>query len=318
MRKNIPIITNQEELSHKINVFSRQITLEELDNLTKSEYSRNSLLAMVKDWNLYLEFCQEKHVTPLPASITAVRQYIEKLATKRKYATVRRCAVTIGLLHRILNQKDPTTNVQIRNILTQIRLNKHGDAKQATPLQLHHIQELETLISNPPSIQEVRDLAICYVMFECAMKRSELKQLVFSNMHQREDEQYVAIGDSNYRLSDNAKKALDRWTSLISLQEGAVFRAIDKHGNIASNLMDDSTIYRVMRRVGEKLGIDTKLSGQSVRIGAVKELAKQGLNPKDIQVFGRWLSPAMPYQYLGNVEQAESEKIIFKSIKPWR
>ncbi len=262
-------------------------------------------------------FVWKKGVNPLPASATAVRQYVERLATKRKYATVRRNTVTIGLLHRILSQTDPTTNSQVRNVLTQIRLNKHGDAKQATPLQLHHIKRLEKLCSKSPTIQEIRDIAICYVMFECAMKRSELKSLVFSNIAVNGADTYIQLGDSNYRLSEQACRALTQWNDLVAVQEGCVFRAIDKHGNIASNPMDDSSIYRVMRRVGDKLGVSA-LSGQSLRVGAVKELAKQGLKPRDIQLFGRWLSPAMPYQYLGNVEQAETEKIVFKTIKPWR
>ncbi|CAH0536863.1 tyrosine-type recombinase/integrase [Vibrio marisflavi] len=317
MRKNIRIISDTDALRHKIAEFSQPIGLEQMDCLTESQYSKNSLLAMVKDWNLYVEFCVEKGVNPLPASATAVRQYVERLATKRKYATVRRNTVTIGLLHRILSQTDPTTNSQVRNVLTQIRLNKHGDAKQATPLQLHHIKRLEKLCSKSPTIQEIRDIAICYVMFECAMKRSELKSLVFSNIAVNGADTYIQLGDSNYRLSEQACRALTQWNDLVAVQEGCVFRAIDKHGNIASNPMDDSSIYRVMRRVGDKLGVSA-LSGQSLRVGAVKELAKQGLKPRDIQLFGRWLSPAMPYQYLGNVEQAETEKIVFKTIKPWR
>lgn len=318
MRKNLRIIADSDERRHKMEEFSQLITLEQMDNLTDSQYSKNSLLAMVKDWNLYVEFCTERHVRPLPASMTAIRQYIERLATKRKYATVRRNTVTIGLIHRILSQPDPTTNSQIRNLLSEIRLNKHGDAKQAAPLQLKHIKKLEQLCSKPPTIQELRDLAICYVMFECAMKRSELKTLTFSKLRTVENEAYIQLGEANYRLSTQAFRALNRWCLLISIQEDVIFRAIDKHRNIATNPMDDSSIYRVMRRVGDKLGIDTKLSGQSLRVGAVNELAKQGLKPKDIQIFGRWLSPAMPYQYLGNQEQAETEKIVFKTIKPWR
>ncbi len=60
MRKNIRIISDTDALRHKIAEFSQPIGLEQMDCLTESQYSKNSLLAMVKDWNLYVEFCVEK------------------------------------------------------------------------------------------------------------------------------------------------------------------------------------------------------------------------------------------------------------------
>jgi hypothetical protein len=60
-----------------------------------------------------------------------------------------------------------------------------------------------------------------------------------------------------------------------------------------------------------------RFTGQSARVGAAKELEKQGYNLRSIQEFGRWLSPAMPAQYLGKENTAELEKAKFKVIKPW-
>jgi len=62
---------------------------------------------------------------------------------------------------------------------------------------------------------------------------------------------------------------------------------------------------------------ELKFSGQSARVGAVQELSEQGYKIKEIQEFGRWLSPAMPYQYVGNKGTAEQEKLKFFSFKPW-
>ncbi|MGF1740168.1 tyrosine-type recombinase/integrase [Vibrio profundum] len=317
MRKNIHIISDAKLIKIKLTELSSLISLEQLDTLTSHQYSRNSLLAMTKDWNLYLEFCVTHHITALPSTTDAVRMYLQKLASERKFATVRRNAVTIGLMHRILSQKDPTTNSLVRQTLAELRLNKNGDAKQATPLTLEHITQYEQIVLNDPSLQEIRDLAICYVMFECAMKRSELKTLDFDQLCYQTATTLIYLGDSHYSLSSHAHNALEKWRQFIPEGQGILFRAIDRHGNIANRPLDDSSIYRVVRRVGEKLGISTTLSGQSVRVGAVKELVKQGMKAPEIQLFGRWMSPAMPYQYIGNRVQADAEKIVFKTIKPW-
>ena len=72
-----------------------------------------------------------------------------------------------------------------------------------------------------------------------------------------------------------------------------------------------------MRSASDALGLTKGFSGQSARVGGALQLAKQGMKTKDIQTFGRWSSPAMPYQYIGNRTKAEQEKLRYKSFKPW-
>jgi hypothetical protein len=74
-----------------------------------------------------------------------------------------------------------------------------------------------------------------------------------------------------------------------------------------------------LRRASDLLNLSTehRFTGQSARVGAAKELEKQGYNLKEIQAFGRWLSPAMPAQYLDKADIADHEKLRFKAIKPW-
>jgi hypothetical protein len=77
MKKNLTVITDQSILKQMLIDFGRLVTLEQFNQLTQHQYSRNSLLAFTKDWNLFLEFCQLRSVNAIPASITAVRQFIE-------------------------------------------------------------------------------------------------------------------------------------------------------------------------------------------------------------------------------------------------
>ncbi|GAM58415.1 integrase-like protein [Vibrio ishigakensis] len=54
-----------------------------------------------------MEFCQLKKVSALPASTTAVRLFLEKQTQTRKYSTIKRMAITIGLVHRFHEYPDP-------------------------------------------------------------------------------------------------------------------------------------------------------------------------------------------------------------------
>lgn len=320
MKKNLTVITDQAIVKQKVTEYGRLVTREQVNELTQYQYSRNSLLAFTKDWNNFLEFCQSRNVRPIPASVTAVRQFLEFEARSRKFSTLKRYAVTIGLIHSLLNQKDPTATSQVKTTLTSLRLEKHGDDTQATSFDQHHLDELFELLNDNPATRVIRDLAIYHVMFECALKRSELKDLHFEQLiHVSDDNDDYAIqlGDAVYGLSAQAKVTLSRWVGLLSESQGVVFRAIDRHGNISSAPLDDSSVFRILRRAGEYLEQpDLKFSGHSARIGAARQLAKQGYKARDIQVFGRWLSSAMPYQYIGSKNTAEREKLKFVSFKP--
>ncbi len=318
VKKNIQPINDLTSRKESIKTFTKQITKENIHTLSKGQYSQSSELAMASDWNRFTSFCHSKHVRPLPASVTAVRLFLESEAKERKYASVRRYSITIAAIHFLHGCPDPTANQQIRFTLSQLKLLKNGDARQASALTHKHLTILQTELLKENSVRSHRDLAIYFIMFECALKRSELKKLTFENIDQKPDQIIVTIKNARYRLSDTAVQSLSRWTSYLAGSQGYLFRRIDKHGNIGMHQLDDSSIYRILRRASDLLGLDHqhRFTGQSARVGAAKELESQGYQLKDIQDFGRWLSPAMPAQYLEKTTIAEEEMARFKIFKP--
>ncbi|SJN59653.1 site-specific tyrosine recombinase XerC [Vibrio ruber DSM 16370] len=294
---------------------------EQLNELTQYQYSNSSLLAMVKDWNLFVEFCQHQHVVPYPASPDMIRLFLEKESRVRKFSTLRRYTVTITVLHKLLGYQDPIANHQVRLLLMSLRTEKKGDNSQADALAREHIEQLDTQLSTSKNIKDIRDLAIYHLMFECILKRAELRELCIEQLTFCSDaEVQVELSDNRYQLSPAASEAIHRWYQLIDTQSSPyVFRSIDRHQNIGTEKLNDSSIYRILRGAGKRLGIaDLKFSGQSTRIGATQELYKQGMKIKEIQSFGRWQSSVMPSQYVGRHRQAEIEIQQFKSFKPWK
>lgn len=318
MKKNVKPIMDETERNQSALRFNRSASIEDIERLTTGQYSYNSVVAMTSDWNRFITFCQEKQVSALPASITAIRLFLELEAKTRKFSTLKRYTVTISLLHNLHRYPDPGAHRQIKFTLQTLRLNKQGDARQANAIKKTHINQLDSLLKKDCSILSIRDLAIYHVMFECILKRSELRHLSMQQLIKQDDRTVVIVGENQYHLSADATSALDKWLALVP-KSGYCFRRIDRHGNIGQESLDDSSIYRILRRASDRLGLDKehRFTTQSARVGAAQLLKKQGYNLKDIQNFGRWLSPAMPAQYLNKTDTAEKEMSRFRVIKPW-
>ncbi|PMH41431.1 hypothetical protein BCU68_15865 [Vibrio sp. 10N.286.49.B3] len=324
MRKKIPIITDPEHISRFKALLVKEPSLDIFQSLTQNQYSKNSLLAIRTDWLRYLSFCQTAHITVLPASIIGVRRFLETEAKQRKFASIKRYSVTIGLMHTLLSLPNPVAHRQIKQVLISLRFEKNGDAKQAIPLTTSHLKSLQEIMTTTNELADIRDLAIYYVMFECALKRSELKMLTINDVYSASNQGVqIQVGHNKYRLSTEATACLNVWLGIYMnlSKEGLcpLFCSIDRHQNLSHQPLDDSSIYRILRRASDRLNLSDsfRFSGQSTRVGAVQELKNQGLKIKEIQEFGRWLSPAMPAQYMGNTDTAEKEKIKFIRIKNW-
>ncbi|CDT67576.1 putative integrase [Vibrio coralliirubri] len=322
MRKKVPILTDSVIINSFVEKLNSNATIEIIDELTGFQYSRNSLLGIYSDWNRYHAFCTKHRINTLPASITAVRRFLETESNDRKYASLKRYTATLSMLHTVLGFANPIKHRQVRFTLLHLQSQMAGDAKQTNAMTSVHLTDLNTLLSHEKvNLKEIRDIAIYNVMFECALKRSELKVLSMSDVEYVEDHYQVTVKDSAYQLSQIASVALQRWLSFTGIQdELPVFRAIDKHENIGLQPLDDSSIYRILRRASDLLQLPENhhFSGNSIRVGAAQELSKQGLKVREIQDFGRWLSPAMPAQYVGFTGTAESEKMKFKALIPWQ
>lgn len=318
--KKLVSIKSKFEIERCTHLLTLDVTLEQLKLITQNQYSHNSLLAMRKDWLIFTDYVKSKQRRALPASSGTVKEFISSMTSKRKYSTLKRYAITISNIHRILSYDDPTTAPEIVYLLNQIRLNKNGDERQTTAFSYEHLQSIRNILLNETDPVSSRDLAIYSIMFECALKRSDLRDLTFQQLlpQKRENKSYfvISISDYQYELSQETSCALEAWISILGHAEGPVFRSIDRHQNISSNAMNDSSIYRILKKASTLLELPEHLSfsGQSARVGAVTELYKQGLNIRDIQEFGRWNSPVMPNQYLGNLNLAEQGKLIFKSF----
>ncbi|MGF1776800.1 tyrosine-type recombinase/integrase [Vibrio nomapromontoriensis] len=312
MKKDIPVITERHQVDKFKSLLVDSITAEQFNELTNCYYSKSSLLALSKDWRLFNDFCRLNGVSSIPASVTAVRRFLDKERHTRKYSTLKRYVVTVAVVHTVLGLKDPTKGREIGLCLNEIRIAGADKVKETNAFTENHLSDLHTLLSASPEPRDRRDLAIYYVMYECALKRKDLRQLTQEHVETLDETSYLNIDGTRYVLSHTAALILIAWLDYNPYTP--LFVSIDRHGNMKDGVLDDSSIYRILRRASELLNLPDyrRFSSQSGRVGAVKKLWSEGYKVRDIQEFGRWASPAMPLQYTGNPDSSEKEKSKFK------
>ncbi|WP_413113542.1 tyrosine-type recombinase/integrase [Thaumasiovibrio sp. DFM-14] len=291
--------------------------IEQWQQLSHQQYSHNSLLSLRNDWHRFLAFCYSIHTPALPAQPTTVVRYLNEMSKSRKYSTLRRYLISINTVHKLAHQPEPSRFREVQRFLKSQQVIKQHDHIQADALHRSHLDKLYLQLHLSEERKDKRDLAIWHLMFETLMKRSELISLNYH--HFSPTTNVVVLEDSEYTLSPRTSELIHQWLNDADISHGPLFRGLDRHGNISDRNMDPSAIYRVFRRASELLGLPKHItfSGQSPRVGASKALANDGLTLTEIQVAGRWKSPAMPAQYLGKTEKSEQEKQRFKKQKQW-
>ncbi|MGF1769999.1 tyrosine-type recombinase/integrase [Enterovibrio makurazakiensis] len=307
--KKIEPISDPISIKQSLSTFKQgDIDLERWKLLTMGQYSHNSLLSFQNDWQTFLAYCKDVNVSPLPAAVTAVRRFIEHSAKTRKASSIKRYVITISLLHRVHSLPDPTRHREVRFTLNRLYSEKADDAAQANAFHLSHLNALQRQLGNSDRLKDIRDLLIWTLCFEGMLKRSELAALSFHSAIKEQEVYLLVVDDQRIELSPEASELIDRWLLVSGIIDGPLLRRINKHQQLGDAPMDHSSIYRVFRRAATELGMDGTLtfSGQSPRVGASVDLSESGKSIKEIQQQGRWKSPAMPAQYVGN-KQAKDE-----------
>ncbi|OOE52422.1 tyrosine-type recombinase/integrase [Salinivibrio kushneri] len=314
MKRLLPLDTNDiEESQARFNTGT--LSIEEWSSVTQNVYSQNSLLSYRNDWRVFVAFCQEQNVTPLPCAVTTLRRFAEITASRRKISAVRRMVITVGLVHKLHQFKDPSKHREVKYAMARLLHAKLPESREATPFQSHHLAALNQQLASSKRLKDIRDRLVWSLSYEGLLKRSELAALSVDDLITVEAQAFIMVRDQRVPLSESVARLLMDWLDKTGIRQGPLLRRINKHGQLGEAPLDPSSIYRVFRRASALLDESVTFSGQSPRVGASRSLAKKGMTIKQIQHMGRWKSPAMPAQYVGNTEASEQAKSRYRRKK---
>ena len=150
----------------------------------------------------------------------------------------------------------------------------------------------------------LRDAAIVAVASDALLRVSEISSLDVEDVNLAEQTLLIRRSKTDQEgkgvLQFLGKPTVERiraWLLKTGLMEGPLFRAVYKSGRVRLGRLTARSIRRVITVRAKAAGVDGRVSGHSLRVGSAQSLAIAGASLVEMQVAGRWRSPAMPARY---------------------
>lgn len=283
--------------------------LEKIKYYIEHSKSENTRRAYSSDWKDFTNWCERHQVESLPASVETIGMYVSDLAEKNKFSTIERKLSSISSAHKLKQLPNPTKHHEIYLLVTGIK-REHGGMQ--TPKKAMLLPLLQDVIDkiDTSTLIGVRDKALVLVGFALASRRSELVAIDVEHLSFNDLGVDVHIKDTKTDQEDLIKaivhthndycpvRALQNWLSKSNIHEGAIFRSIDRHGNIKGRLHDQS-VAAIIKKYVQKLGLNAdNYAGHSLRSGLSTSAAMYGMNDTSIMKQTGHKSRAMVDRYV--------------------
>lgn len=281
--------------------------------------------ALVKNWATFQLWCARVHVSPLPASPSAVEAFLVYLADDRpvwdragkgvrsglRPASVLQALWAINQMHRMAGQPEPGADAAVRAAMAGIRRRKAHRQKQQAPLTIDDLAGVRF----PPGLKGTRDRALLLVGFAGCLRRSELVALRAEDieatshglrLYIRQSKTdslgrgaWVDIVRAVRRLDACPVAALRAWLSAAAITSGPVFRSLTRNATTArTQALSAVVVDRIVKWAAVQLGYDrAQYGGHSLRAGRATYLARLNKPPTLVAKHGRWQSLDMVLRY---------------------
>ena len=98
-------------------------------------------------------------------------------------------------------------------------------------------------------------------------------------------------------VGESTMRRLAAWREAAGVHDGPLFRRIRRGDKVEASAITDRAARSIIQARAADAGIEGRVSGHSLRIGAAQSLAAAGAGLVELQQAGRWDSPSMPAHY---------------------
>lgn len=257
----------------------------------------NTIKAYSSDWAHFIAWCDGHNLQSLPANPDTVTAYLVDLVDREfKTATIERRLVSISKAHTIAGYDDITKNPLVRETWKGIRRTIGTAQEGKAPAVTQDIKAM--LATLPDSLLGIRDRALLLLGFAGGFRRSELVSLdiddlqfiregLVVNLRKSKTDQESAgrrIGIPYGSCCESCPvRSLQAWLEESGINEGPLFRSVNRHGNLQEGRLSDKAVALIVKRCAESAGLDaTKYSGHSLRAGMATSAAAAGVSERAI------------------------------------
>ncbi len=272
-------------------------------------YAPSTLRSYIADVDIFVNWCNEHNISPLPALVTTVCEFLEDQAPGKAPSTVRRRLYAVRKVHRLLQLPDPTWDEDINITFRRIRRAKLTRPKQAKGLTKHYLETFLTV--QPETPWGLRNRAMLSLGYELLSRRSELVALSTDDIELREDGTLRVIirrsksdpfGQGRIAFtSQRTAKRVNDWLDWRGPTISYLFCPI-YHGKAIDRSLSTCTVKRTIKTAARNAGLSADeinaFSGHSLRVGAAQDLLCAGYGTAAIMRAGGWKSLTVLSRYL--------------------
>ena len=288
--QNAPVTRRDSQLAHLKHI------ADQAKDYADQAKAPNTKRAYRADWQDFTAWCRDQRLDPLPAAPETVALYLTQLSDHRKVSTLQRRMAAISQAHQFAGHPSPTKESLVRTVMSGIRRAKGTAQERKAPTMTDDIRAMVEAL--PDNLTGIRDRALLLVGFAGAFRRSELvgldvtdlqftsQGLVITLRRSKTDQEGEGrtIGIPHGTNSLCPVKALQEWLTVSGIAEGAIFRPINRHGQIRSRRMTAQVVSLVVKKYAEATGLNpTQYAGHSLRAGLATSAAASGTPERVIQ-----------------------------------
>jgi site-specific recombinase XerD len=266
-----------------------------------------------KDAQSFVNDCRQRPAQPGRASDASPDGCVS-MATVRHKASVLKAAYD-SLVAQGLVVSNP-----FHAVCADLRRIKPGERRRNEGMEPHEVKRFLTFPLFDP--EHHRDRAIFHLMFGAALRRSELVDLLLSDLiTTNKGTTYLRLRKTKSQVPQ--KVSLPEWvaTELLAfketrIQEGAtekdlLFVRYLRHGKRA---MGDQYVYRLFKDYLKRFKLNPDYSPHCARVTAITQLLSQGMNHREVQELSRHSSVTMVERYdrrRFEIDESPSKKLSY-------
>ena len=176
---------------------------------------------------------------------------------------------------------------------------------QVTGVGWEQADRAAAMAEQPGDVAGLRDAAIVAVASDALLRVSEIAALDVPDVDLSEQTVLIRRSKTDQEgmgvaqfLGQPTTARIRAWLRVSNLTDGALFRAVNKSGRVQGERLTVRSVRRIITQRAKAAGVDGRVSGHSLRVGSAQSLATAGASLVEMQVAGRWRSPAMPGRYV--------------------
>jgi site-specific recombinase XerD len=289
--------------------------------LSSSNMKANTYKSLKQNWASFCRWCEDSSIVAIPCSVTHFEKFVVEHSTRVKFNTLKVYSWAVQTMHLAAGLPSPTEPLKIKKLFESIESSKLSEGEyltQASAFNESHLNVLETILSKSSKLIDLRNYALLTMSYESMLRESELTRVTFEQLSYTRDGRgllLVPITKSRHSgepdkvvLSFKCLDAIDAYVELAGIaRTGYIFRKVHKSNKVGlqvkplSGVAIDNIFSTAFKQISDfspnlVRGV-VPWTGHSARVGACQDLLAAGFSPLEVQVSGRWSSPAMVYRY---------------------